>query len=47
MGSGWLQAKEGHTVPAMMIRQGRLVQLELMPAKSDVPGLLGCHLLPL
>ena len=32
-------------MPAIMLRQGRLVQLELRPAKSGVPGLLGCHLL--
>ena len=41
------QAKEGEIVTAIMLRQGRLVKLELKPAKSDAPGLLGCHLLPL
>lgn len=42
-----LQANKGRQVEAVVLRQGRMVQLLLVPRDWQGRGLLGCHLRPL
>lgn len=42
-----LQANKGRQVEAVVLRQGRVVQLQLVPREWPGRGLLGCHLRPL
>jgi len=39
-----LQAHEGQLVPVTFLRQGRRVELQLVPRRWEGRGLLGCHL---
>lgn len=42
-----LQANEGQLVAVTFMRQGQLVDLQLIPRIWEGRGLLGCHLRPL
>lgn len=41
------EVREGHSVQAVVLREGRTVEMTITPMKWQGQGLLGAHMVPL